>query len=239
MLDTVSLSATVGGLARVGGLEMIEKSRASLIRGGLALAWVLLCSFITPAQASTVYSVTVNTTAISGIAGHLDFQFNAGANSRDASAAISSFTSNGTLTGSPAAFGNVTGGPLPATTTLSVLSNTGADYFHDFTFGSTLHFLLTLAFQAGNPAGPDDDTFGLALYNTDGITPLLSNGSQGDFILAIDLHANGTTTVHNDSTAGQVIVTSGVPEPSTLLLSAFALLALRLGPILRRQASRN
>ncbi len=216
---------------------MTRKGHTCLSRGVFVPALVSLC-WLTPAQAAPItYNVTVNTFAILGTIGHLDFQFGAGVNSRDASAAISSFTSDGTLTGNPCPSTNVNPcGPLPAATTLLVVSNGGADYFHDFTFGSTLSFMLTLAFQAGNPGGTDDDTFGLALYNTDGFTPLLNNGSEGDFILTIDLHPDGTTTVHDASTGGQVAI-AAIPEPATLPLSACGLLALALYSIRRRRQS--
>ncbi len=78
-----------------------------------------------------------------------------------------------------------------------------------------MRFTLTLAFTSPNPQTfTTDDTFALSLYDNS-FGPQLSNGNEGDAIFTINLHANGTTTLNNASSAGQVTI-QAVPEPATL-----------------------
>jgi hypothetical protein len=196
----------------------------------LILPILLLLFAALPAQASAIFSITVNTTSINTTVGHVDLQFGAANNSPDASAFVTMWSSNGTLTGSPAISGTVNGGPLPADLRMQTISGVGVDYFHDFTFGTTLQFLLTLQFDQ-NPTGfTTDDSFGLAFYANDGMTPLIVNPMltpfEGDDLFIIDLHPDGTTTVRNASPHNEAMVQSvqSVPEPATAGLCASALL---------------
>src|SRR5437879_7504439 len=73
------------------------------------------------------YDVSVNTSAISGTSGSLEFQFNPGGlDTQAASLQILNFTSDGTLAGSPAVTGDVSG-TLPGTLTF----DNGA-FFNDY-----------------------------------------------------------------------------------------------------------
>jgi hypothetical protein len=177
-----------------------------------------------PAKAATVFMVNVNTSSINGLSGQIDLQFGAFFNSPNGDAIISSFTSDGGFSGSPTTSGTVIGGPLPATTTERIIGGIGADYLQNFTYGNFLQFTLSLGFTSPNPQTfTTDDTFGLALYDNS-FNPQLSNGNEGDFIFTIDLHPNGTTTIHNASSGGQLTISS-TPEPATLTLFGVALLA--------------
>jgi hypothetical protein len=199
----------------------------------IVLSAFALFGAATSANAIPIFTITVNTTSIAGTAGHLDFNFGAGANSPDVTALISMWTSDGTLSGSPSTFGS-TSGVLPANVTEKIIGGAPSDYFHDFTFGNTLTFNLKLTYDSAIPGSfTTDDTWGLALYAPDGVTSLLANGTQGDFIFSVDMHPNGTYTLHDASTNGQLMV-SAVPEPSTWTLFGVALLAI-VFPLYRRR----
>jgi PEP-CTERM motif len=189
----------------------------------IVLAAFALLGAATSANAIPIFTITVNTSSIAGTAGHVDFFFGAANNSPDATALVSMWMSDGTLSGSPSTSGS-TSGVLPANVTEKIIGNTGADYFHDFTFGNSLTFKLMLTYDSAIPGTfTTDDTWSLSLY--DSMTmPLLSNGSQGDAIFAVDMHPDGTYTLHDASTGGQLMV-SAVPEPSTWTLFGVALLA--------------
>jgi hypothetical protein len=187
----------------------------------IVLSAFALFGAATSANAIPIFTITVNTTSIAGTAGHLDFNFGAGANSPDVTALISMWTSDGTLSGSPSTFGS-TSGVLPANVTEKIIGGAPSDYFHDFTFGNTLTFNLKLTYDSAIPGSfTTDDTWGLALYAPDGITPLLANGSKGDFLFT------------TDASTGQLTI-SGVPEPSTLTLFGIGLLAAAI-PLYRRR----
>jgi spore coat protein U-like protein len=194
-------------------------------------AFALLCA-ATSASAIPIFTITVNTSSIAGTVGDIDFNFGGAFNSPDVTALISMWSSNGTLSGVPATSGS-TSGVLPANVTMKVIGGSGSDYFHDFTFGTFLTFNLALTYDSAIPGTfTTDDTWGLALYDSM-VMPLLANGSLGDFIFSVDMHPNGTYTLHDASTSGQLTVSS-VPEPSTLTLFGFGLLAAAI-PIYRRR----
>jgi len=96
------------------------------------------------ATADVIYFVTVDTTAIGGTPGNIDFQFNpGGSSSQPAFVSISLFSSSGgILTGAPFTVGDVSGA-LPGDVTIA---NTAAlnDYFQPFTFGTSFQFQLLL-----------------------------------------------------------------------------------------------
>jgi hypothetical protein len=198
----------------------------------IVLSAFALFGAATSANAIPIFTITVNTTSIAGTVGHVDFFFGAAANSPDVTALISMWSSDGTLSGVPATSGS-TSGVLPANVTEKVISNTGADYFHDFTFGNTLTFKLMLTYDSVIPGTfTTDDTWSLSLYDSM-VMPLLSNGTEGDAIFAVDMHPNGTYTTHDASTGGQLTI-AAVPEPTTLTLFGIGLLAAAF-PLYRRR----
>ncbi len=183
---------------------------------------LLLLLYAVPATADVIYFVTVDTTAIGGTAGNIDFQFNPGGVSQSAFVSISSFSSvGGTLTGAPLTVGDVSG-TLPGTVTIN---NTAAlnDYFQPFTFGMSFQFQLLF----GGPAitSPDGTStsgsaFGLSLFNSAGDATFLTTNPDG-FAGVGDVGLDGkvTTTVFpSNANGGPPVVTfstSVVPEPST------------------------
>jgi hypothetical protein len=171
------------------------------------------------AAASTVYTVTANTSSISGQDGFLDLQFEPGpAATNLATATVTGFTTNGTLTGAATLTGDVTG-QLPAT--LNFDSQTVFnDYFQETTFGSLETFTITLS--GPTPAGGGPSAFNIGFYAADGSTPLLTDSPDGN-AGQITLNADGTTSVQTFPTVngGQPVLTIAsavavVPEPASL-----------------------
>jgi hypothetical protein len=189
----------------------------------LALWFCLLL----PASADVVYHVSVNTGSISGIAGSLDFQFNPGPQTtQPASLDLQNFASDGTLAGSPALTGDVSGGPLPATVTFD---NGGAlnDYFDGFTFGNTLAFDLRFYGPAiSSPGGEKSgSTFAFSMFSDSaGTSPALTGDTADGFAFTVDINTDGTTTVTNFSP--ETTITAAVPEPSSFMLLGSSVAAL-------------
>jgi hypothetical protein len=210
--------------------------RPSVIAHALhSVALVVSCVLAAlPVCADPMFDVSVDTSALSGSNGFLDFQFNPGAGAEPAFVSITNFSTDGALLASPApaVSGDVTG-LLPA-----LVQITNTDQFNDlFTalqFGSTIHFDLTFGGPAvTSPSGSaqSGSAFGFALFASDGITSLLTVNPDG-FALTAALDTTGALTVQNypsDSAGSPPVVNASptaVPEPSSLALFAGGLLAL-------------
>jgi len=165
---------------------------------------------------SPVYEVYVNTSAIAGQSGYLDFQFNPGMSSQAALARILNFDPyTGALTGVPLTTGDVAGG-LPGAVTIN---NTTAwnDYYQGFTFGNGLHFSVQLEGPAVTaPTDADGSSFGFSMYAADQVTPLLGKDSNG-FAMTAEVTSLGTIATEYGPAA------SSVPEPSTYALFTLGL----------------
>jgi hypothetical protein len=164
------------------------------------------------------YHVAVDTSSIHGTTGSLDFNFNPGPLvTQPASLQILNFASDGSLTGAPQTFGDVTGGPLPTTLTFD---NGGAfnDYFTTFTFGSTLAFDVKLfgsALTAPDGTSTSGTAFGFSLFSDPaGTLPVLTTDPTG-LAFRIDIFLNGTTSVTSHSPVTSV---QPVPEPGSIIL---------------------
>lgn len=193
---------------------------------------LLFGSLLFAASAGTVdpvtYVVTVDTSAISGATGSLDFNFNPGPLvSQLAYLQVLDFSGNGTLGGAPSLTGNVSGGPLPATVTFD--NGTGFnDYFQGFTFGTTLLFDVHLygpALSSPDGSSTSGSTFAFSMFSdAAGTVPALTTDLTNGFAFTVDLDLIPSTVVSNFSAeTGIVQVYSDVPEPNTHVLLGTAL----------------
>ena len=198
--------------------------------------WFLFVLCAATAMANVItYDVTVNTSSISGTTGSLDFNFNPGSLvTQSASLQILSFTSNGTLAGSPELTGDASGA-LPGTLTFD--NGTGFnDYFEGFTFGSTLSFDVSLygpALSAPDGTSTSGSTFAFSMFSdAAGTTPTLTSDTTDGFAFTVDVNLDGSTTVTNYSSETGIVAASGpvsaVPEPGNLALIGLGLGAISL-----------
>lgn len=190
-------------------------------------AFTLLLSSWAWAGAAT-YTVTVDTSSVSGTSGSLDFQFNPGLfGSQSATLQVLNFAGDGTLSGAPILTGHVTGA-LPGT--LSFDNGTGFnDYFGGFVFGNALSFNLTFSGPAVlTPDGvsASGSSFAFSMFSDPaGTVPVLTSDTTNGFAFTVDVNLDGTTTVTNNSAQTLVLATS-VPEPTTEILLAAGLVAI-------------
>jgi len=171
----------------------------------LVILSVLVLAFSGLASASSgpvTYSVTINTSSISGTVGSFDLNYNPGPLvTQAASLQIVRFAGNGTLAGSPALAGDVSGA-LPATITFDN-GTAFNDYFQRFTFGSTLSFDVTLSGPAlSSPDGVSTSgtTFTFSMFSdAAGTQPVLTTNTADGFAFLINVNLDGTTTLTNFS----------------------------------------
>jgi hypothetical protein len=201
----------------------------------------LRCSASIAAAAPITYDVTVNTAAISGTAGSLDFDFNPGPLvTQAASLQILDFTSDGTPAGGPVLTGDITGA-LPGTLTFDN-GTAFNDYFEGFTYGSALSFQVDLfgpALSSPDGTSTSGSTFAFSMFSdAAGTMPALTTNTSEGFAFTIDVNLDGTTTVTNFSAQTTVVPATApaIPEPSTLSLMAVGVgLWLALSSRLRRR----
>ena len=172
-----------------------------------------------------IFSVSVNTSSLSGQSGYLDFQFNPGDSSAQAAtASVTLFQTVNGILAQPASLTGDAAGSLPGTLTL----NNGTVYndaFQGFTFGNSFGFNLTLSGPAiDTPGGTTGSAFAVSLYAADGFTPLLTTDPNGS-VATIDLNPNGTASIYtfaqsptDNTPVATVTELTAVPEPSTLTL---------------------
>ncbi len=180
--------------------------------------FALICS--SQAWAGLIgFNVGVNTTAIAGQSGFVDFTFlSGGAAAPAATATVTNFARVGGTLGAATLTGNATGA-LPGTLTLG---NAGAfnDIFQAVTFGTQYSFqaLVNTPVPNGSNVG---SRLSISLYAADGVTPLLTV-DPGGAVAAIDVNSAGvgTFTAFASSVAGGAPVATGtaIPEPNAGLL---------------------
>src|ERR1700722_8765728 len=126
------------------------------MRRSLYVSALCLLIALTASAAGTVtYSVTVNTTSVSGVTGSLDFNFNPGPlRTQAASVQLLTFGGSGPLVGVPVPSGDASGS-LPATVTFDN-AKAFSDASQGYKYGSSLSFQVTLS--------------GLALTAPDGVS---------------------------------------------------------------------
>src|SRR6266480_4836959 len=139
------------------------------------------------AFASFSYNVSIDTSSLAaaGTIGSLDFQFNPGASTSPYTATVDiSGVTRGGMFGDPTTVytqGNVSG-VLPGTVTITDNNISQLnEYFHQFTYGSTLNFNL-------NFNGNYDSTFAFAMFSdAAGMTPALTSNQNGQqFLLTMN-----------------------------------------------------
>ncbi len=187
------------------------------------LVSALLLIFSAAASAGVItYGAVIDTSSLAGSTGSLDLNFNPGPLVTQAgNVGILNFASNGTVSGSVALTGDVTGA-LPSN--LAFDNETGFnDYFQAFTFGSSLSFDVSL--YGPELASPDGisssgSTFAFSLFSdAAGTVPALTSDSTNGFGFLIGVNLDGSTTLTNYLTQGSVTpVATGVPEPGTAQL---------------------
>jgi hypothetical protein len=184
------------------------------------------------------YGITVNTSSITGTAGSLDINFSPGPLvTQAASVEILSFSTDGTLAGSPVLTGDVSGA-LPAMLTFD--NGTGFnDYFEGLTFGSTIVFdvsLLGPALSSPDGVSTSGSAFAFSMFSDPaGTMPTLTTNTAEGFAFTVNVNLDGTTTATNFSPQVSGLPSSGttVPEPGSMSLAGvgigIALGVLRLG----------
>jgi hypothetical protein len=178
----------------------------------------LLCFGVLTASPVS-FQVDVDTSSISGLTGGVDFQYNYGDPSADASfVTIDLFTPGGQLNGVPSIIGAVAG-TLPGNVRID---NIGAfnDYFQGFTFGNSLGFLVTFTTPATSGSAVSGSTFAFSMYGADGATPLLANDPSGAYAIG-SVDTNGA-------------VSFSAPEPGT-----FSLIGLGFTAVIFRLLTRS
>jgi hypothetical protein len=182
-----------------------------------------LCFASIASAAPIDYQVSVDTSSIVGTSGSLDFNFDPGPLvTQAASLQVSGFASEGTLAGGPTLTGDVTGA-LPGTLTFDNATGFN-DYFEGFTFGTNLHFDVSLygpALSSPDGTSTSGSTFAFSMFsNAAGTIPALTTDTTEGFAIKVDVNLDGTTSVTNFSAPTSV---SPVPEPSGLALLGTAL----------------
>jgi hypothetical protein len=157
------------------------------------------------AAGPVTYRVSVDTSALTGSAGFLDFQFNPGAlpGSQTAQAAISQFQSPGGTLGSSSTSGNASGSLLGEVQLGN--ANMLNELKQAFTFGNTLTFDVQLSGDALSI--PLNSSFGsvlsLTLLGPDGVTPVQTTAADGA-VMKIGISPSGATQLL-DSQSGSMV----------------------------------
>ncbi|MGO9230321.1 MAG: NF038129 family PEP-CTERM protein [Bryobacteraceae bacterium] len=202
-----------------------------------------------PASASIIYAITVNTGSEFGQAGYIDIQFNQGdPTSQAATLDLNDFSTDGVL--DPAALGTGTvgdvAGSLPGTLAFDN-GQTTDEYTEGITFGNAITFSLT--FDGPAIESPDGSSASLFLvdflnsgesaylFTADPTDSSLSN--PYDFTVAtISVNPDGSTTpVTYPATVGGTsdATLNQVPEPSMFVLFGSVLACLGLHTVRNRR----
>ena len=191
----------------------------------LILLVLFLASLPSHARAASVtYSAAIDTSALAGTTGSLDFNFEPGPfGSQPANVGILSFSGNGSPSGSPTMSGDASGS-LPGDLLLD--NGTGFnDYFQAFTFGSSVSFDIVLGGAAlDSPTGyGSGSTFAFSIFSDmDGTMPALTSDMVNGYAITVDINPDGSTTFRNYTNSP----TSITPElPTGALVTTASIVA--------------
>jgi hypothetical protein len=194
---------------------------------GLAVLVLFSSTFLaTAATADSLYTVTVDSSAISGMSAQLAFDFIAGGSSAN-SVTVSGFSTDGIL-GASFPTGGVSG-TLPGTVALTD-SSFFNEYLTDITLGTNISFLLSTTSNA--PAsGFFPDAFSLSVLDPFTGLPLFATsdptGANTLTVLSLDGSAKGSLSTYTapggEAGVTATAITTQVPEPVTLLLMSSGL----------------
>jgi hypothetical protein len=194
--------------------------RAKWFCTALSLSATLLLAGRAQADTFETFEIAVNTTSLEGTSGYLDFQLDPGflGSTDAASATITGFLTDGTLTAPAPNLGDVSGS-LPGTVTINNTDVTN-EYTPGITFGSFFDVFVTLDIPVISGSATSGSSFTLDVEDS-GFNSLL-----GSFpAVEIDLDATtGAPTVTNNSSGAATV--AAVPEPSSTLLLATCLIGL-------------
>jgi hypothetical protein len=201
------------------------RNTQALAGTGLILCLLLPTHILADA---VTYQVTVDTSAIHGSPGFLDFDFAQGNNSQAAFVTIGTFSTDGSLLGTPQVSGDVSG-TLPGALAIDNSAQFN-DYFQGFNYGDSLAFLLSFggpAITSPNGTSSSGSTFAFAMFDSTGANPLLTTDPNGN-TFTVDVNLDGSTTPTNFALNGLdgaplATIQQVVPEPSAFPMAAFVL----------------
>lgn len=178
------------------------------------LAALVLMTVASASANETSFTVSIDTSSISGTQGSLDFEFNPGPLVSAAATLDVEDFNGGSVTGSPSLTGDASGA-LPGT--IAFDNGTGFnDYFQTFTFGSTISFEVLIS---GSPlTGSSGSSFAFTMYSDPSgtmpvLTTLTNNPSDSSLVTQINPDGSVTTT--------SFVIT---PEPTSMVLFGTGLL---------------
>lgn len=191
----------------------------------LAAIAVLFAALATPLQAvANAYTVSIDTSALSGTNAVVAFQFDPGVDSPAATATLDAFA-GASSAGPSESFGAASGALFPAGPLVLQNTPTLNLFLQPLTLGTSFSF--SLSFTGNVPPGPDASFFGLSVVdNTTDFNPLLTEDPQG-FLLTVDLFPGQAPEISNLSPTFVTIAV--VPEPGTYALMLAGLLMLVAG----------
>jgi hypothetical protein len=186
------------------------------------------------ATADVIYNLTIDTSGQLANQGWIEFQFNSSSfGAQLADADVMNFATDGALipTGQNT---NDSSGQLPGTVSMDN-GTTFDDYFEELTFGTTITLTLDLSGPAlTSPNGQGGGTFTLDFLSADQSAFLFTDDPTNDVpVFTVDINPDGSVTPATYQSAGGgspvVTFTTGsqqtVPEPATVVLTWFVLLA--------------
>jgi hypothetical protein len=183
--------------------------------------FLLICAGLFASVASAQsYRITVDTSALAGTDGYVNFQLNPGDMSAvPVEATILQWSGSTTLLDAPL-FSGIVFGSLPDTVSMLSAGGTFNDYFQAAEFGDEFSFIVQ--FAEWYPIQDVGTSFALSLYAADGATPLLTNDVSGSLV-RFEIDATGVSYLAYSS----AVQVTPVPLPAAawLLLSGMVTLA--------------